>query len=90
MADERQDAIPPWRETPLDHWTADIDPVIMAGDEWVQGHADPGAERIAEQPGGTVIGAPFMHPTLDTQRGLYEDAWMATDGEMTSEAEDDA
>lgn len=70
---------PPWRETPLDHWSKDIDPVMMSGDEWVVGHRDPGAQRIAEEQGGTVMGERFMHPMHDTNYGLEEDAMMASD-----------
>lgn len=71
--------VPVWCETPLDHWSKDIDPVLMAGDEWVADTRDPGAERIAEQQGGTRVGAPFMHPTHDTNYGLDHDADMKRD-----------
>lgn len=82
MGKRPNEEIPPWRETPLDHWTTDIDPAIMAGDEWAINNAasDPGSERIAERQGGTDLGAPFMHPTLDTNYGLQRD-------EFTSEGE---
>lgn len=71
------DEIPPWRNTPLEHWSTDIDPAIMAGDEWVDNsaRADPGSERIAEKQGGTVMSAPFMHPTHDTNYGLEDDVF---------------
>lgn len=77
MADDTREKLPPWRETPLDHWSTDIDPVIMAGDEWTsdEPQSDPGAERIAEEGGGTAVGAPFMHPTHDTNYGLQDDAF---------------
>jgi len=69
--------VPPWRDTPLDHWSAEIDPAIMSGDEWVTDSAsgDPGAERIEEGQGGTVMSAPFMHPTHDTNYGLERDVF---------------
>lgn len=68
---------PRWQETPLDHWSKDIDPVIMSGDEWVEEARDPGAQRLAERQAGTVVGERFMHPTHDTNYGLEEDAWLA-------------
>jgi len=75
--------VPPWRETPLDHWSTDIDPVLMAGDEWVDNNSDPGTERILEQQGGTTLGAPFMHPTHDV-------TYMLDDDVFTSEAESES
>jgi hypothetical protein len=82
MGNRPREDIPPWRETPLDHWSTDIDPAIMAGDEWAvnRSASDPGSERIAEQQGGTVMKAPFMHPMYDTTYGLEHD-------EFTSEGE---
>ena len=70
---------PLWRETPLDHWSSSIDPVIMSGDEWVQGDQDPGATRLAQQHPGTTMRERFMHPTHDTGYGVDDDASMATD-----------
>lgn len=69
--------VPPWRSTPLEHWSTDIDPVIMSGDEWVENSAskDPGSERIQEQHGGTGMAAPFMHPMHDTNFGLENDVF---------------
>ncbi|MCF8564969.1 DUF3905 domain-containing protein [Alicyclobacillus tolerans] len=69
--------IPPWRETPLDHWSTDIDPTIMAGDEWVDNSADsdPGSRRIAQEQGGTRVYERFMHPTIDTNYGLDDDVF---------------
>lgn len=69
--------LPPWRETPLDHWSREIDPAIMAGDEWASDdpRTDPGAQRIREGRGGTQLGEPFMHPQHDTTYGLEEDTF---------------
>ncbi|PWI57919.1 DUF3905 domain-containing protein [Sulfoacidibacillus thermotolerans] len=61
----------PWRETPLDHWSAEIDPSIMASDIWVD-KGDPGAEKaVTEQ---SLAGAQtnmtvdrFMHPQYDVE-----------------------
>ncbi|MCL6446426.1 MAG: DUF3905 domain-containing protein [Alicyclobacillus sp.] len=69
--------LPPWRETPLDHWSTDIDPAIMAGDEWVDEKTDPGTERWREMQGGTMHGDRFMHPTHDTTFGLEDDAFLS-------------
>jgi len=75
MAERPVNEIPPWRETPLDHWSEDIDPALMAGDEWAAGKRDPGTVRIREQQAGTKMGAPFMHPTHDTGYDLDDDVW---------------
>ncbi|MCY0870348.1 MAG: DUF3905 domain-containing protein [Firmicutes bacterium] len=59
----------PWRKTPLDRWSADVDPAIMASDRWVA-PGDIGA-RKAELPDGeeditkrAMLGR-FMHPQHD-------------------------
>lgn len=67
----------PWRQTPLDHWSKDIDPAIMSGDEWVDNDHDPGSERyetrkIATGDYGPNLGL-FMHPTLDVTYGTELD-----------------
>lgn len=62
---EEGEKIPKWRETPLDHWSKDVDPVIMSGDEWTDNESDPG-ERVFEEKLGERPPAPFMHPTHDT------------------------
>lgn len=63
----------PWRNTPLDHWSTEIDPFIMSGDQWVDNDHDPGMERYESQKilNGEVspIMAPFMHPTHDVSMG---------------------
>lgn len=63
----------PWREMPLDHWSRDIDPSIMSGDQWVDNEHDPGTERRESQQllSGDVSSplAPFMHPTHDVTYG---------------------
>jgi hypothetical protein len=77
-----REGLPPWRETPLDHWSTDVDPVLMAGDEWAMDdpEADPGARRLDEGRAGTLTGgARFMHPTHDTNWGLEDDNF-STDG----------
>lgn len=64
----------PWRATPLDNWSRDIDPAIMSGDQWVDNQNDPGTVRRENQRllSGDVPSplAPFMHPTHDVTYGL--------------------
>lgn len=62
----------PWRDTPLDHWSTDIDPAIMVGDEWVQ-EGDPGVSQAAtkdtvEDPSLLAQRGRFMHPQHDVTR----------------------
>lgn len=63
----------PWRETPLDHWSRDIDPAIMSGDQWVDNENDPGTERRENQEllsgEKATPPAPFMHPVHDVTYG---------------------
>lgn len=77
---------PVWRETPLDHWSKDIDPAMMAGDEWasMSPEQDPGAERFKEHQAGTRQGEQFMHPQHDTTYGLEDDVFADV---FTSEGE---
>jgi hypothetical protein len=70
---EKTEKDAPWRETPLDHWSLDVDPYVMSGDQWVDNLRDPGAEteeslrlrdprRIREM---NLRGERFMHPVHD-------------------------
>lgn len=68
----------PWRDTPLDHWSTDIDPAIMSGDEWV-GPGDPGVAKAAKFEHGDAIDLTkqammghFQHPQHDSSYGLDE------------------
>lgn len=81
--EEIDEYAPVWRETPLDHWSKEIDPVIMAGDEWVEPiqseqdareiPADPGAKWWDGYQESREPGAPFLHPTHDvTYRGTND------------------
>ncbi len=61
----------PWRDTPLDHWSADIDPSIMASDVWVE-KGDPGVEKALtkEMIAGLQTNMSvdrFMHPQHDVE-----------------------
>lgn len=79
---KQNEHVPPWSDTPLDHWSANVDPAIMAGDEWVDNSADPGAEKLKqalqERPP-----APFMHPTHDTNYGIDDDRFLSEETEST-------
>ncbi|MFD2169438.1 DUF3905 domain-containing protein [Tumebacillus lipolyticus] len=59
----------PWRNTPLDNWSRDVDPFIMAGDQYVDNDHDLGTTRRenVEIMNGEInpVMAPFMHPTHD-------------------------
>lgn len=67
----------PWRNTPLDYWNRDIDPAIMAGNQWVDNEDDPGTQRRENQQllSGNVPSplALFMHPTHDVTYGNEEE-----------------
>lgn len=59
----------PWRNTPLDNWSKDVDPFVMSGDRWVDNDHDLGTTRrenieLMEGTASPVM-APFMHPTQD-------------------------
>ncbi|WP_084213443.1 DUF3905 domain-containing protein [Thermicanus aegyptius] len=55
--------------SPLHHWSTEMDPAIMAGDEWVHPTRDIGWRTAANQElreqGLPPQGVPFMHPTHD-------------------------
>ncbi|TCP53721.1 uncharacterized protein DUF3905 [Tumebacillus sp. BK434] len=59
----------PWRNTPLDNWSRDVDPAVMSGDKYVDNDHDLGSTRREnlELKNGTAspVMAPFMHPTHD-------------------------
>lgn len=66
----------PWRNTPLDNWSRDVDPFVMSGDKYVDDN-DLGTTRREnlELMNGTFspVAAPFMHPTHDTSMRNNED-----------------
>jgi hypothetical protein len=55
--------------SPLNNWSTEIDPAIMAGDEWVHPVNDIGWNTRENQEllrtGKIPQGVPFMHPTQD-------------------------
>ncbi len=61
------------KNSPLNNWSVETDPAIMAGDEWVHPTNDIGwntAENIElVESKKTPNGAPFMHPTIDVSKG---------------------
>ncbi|WP_082129709.1 DUF3905 domain-containing protein [Aneurinibacillus tyrosinisolvens] len=56
-------------QSPLNNWSKDVDPAIMAGDQWVHPTNDIGwnTEENQDLMEGRVLpkGSPFMHPTKD-------------------------
>jgi hypothetical protein len=57
--------------SPLENWTEDTDPAIMAGDEWVHPTNDIGWNSTENRELLEKIGKPhpFMHPTKDVSQG---------------------
>jgi hypothetical protein len=56
-------------QSPLNQWSKDTDPAIMAGDQWVHPYNDIGfntkENRDYFEKGIVPKGSPFMHPTID-------------------------
>jgi len=60
------------KTTPLDHWSRDVDPAIMAGDEWVDKKEDFGNETTENKELEKEIfvqSGTFMHPVHDVSYG---------------------
>ncbi|WHY87866.1 DUF3905 domain-containing protein [Neobacillus novalis] len=59
--------------SPLENWTEDTDPEIMAGDEWVHPTNDIGwnttENRELLESKRKPQASPFMHPTKDAGKG---------------------
>jgi hypothetical protein len=59
-------------ESPLNQWSTEVDPSVMAGDRWVHPTNDIGwnttenKELLEDIP---PKGVPFMHPTMDVSHG---------------------
>ncbi|MFC4320563.1 DUF3905 domain-containing protein [Litchfieldia salsa] len=59
-------------ESPINNWSEDVDPSIMAGDDWVHPTNDIGwntsenRELLEQQK--APQGVPFMHPTKDVSK----------------------
>jgi len=59
-------------ESPLNQWSTESDPAVMAGDRWVHPTNDIGWNTAENQEILEDIppkGAPFMHPTIDVSYG---------------------
>jgi hypothetical protein len=58
------------KESPLENWSKDTDPAIMAGDEWVHPTNDIGwntsENRELLESNKAPQASPFMHPTIDS------------------------
>ncbi|ADU30773.1 DUF3905 domain-containing protein [Evansella cellulosilytica] len=56
-------------ETPLDHWSINIDPAIMSGDHWVEEEEAPISDsdsskiKLSTRMGKHFQTEQFMHPT---------------------------
>ena len=60
------------KDTPLDHWSKETDPAIMAGDEWVDPEEDFGNKSIENKDlrkGIRTQSGTFMHPVHDVSYG---------------------
>ncbi|WP_199622306.1 DUF3905 domain-containing protein [Paenibacillus alkalitolerans] len=69
-------------QSPLNQWTEDTDPTVMAGDEWVHPYKDIGfrteENRDYFERGISPKAGVFMHPFNDV---AYEDSLENADGE---------
>lgn len=60
-------------QSPLENWSADTDPAVMAGDEWIHPTNDIGwntaenRELLEQKKQPQAF--PFMHPTKDVSHG---------------------
>jgi hypothetical protein len=59
--------------SPLNQWSEDVDPAVMAGEQWVHPTNDIGwntaENRDLVEKNIPSKGVPFMHPTKDVSRG---------------------
>ncbi|RSK26707.1 DUF3905 domain-containing protein [Bacillus sp. HMF5848] len=60
------------KNSPLNNWSKDVDPAVMAGDQWVHPTNDIGwntsENRDLLQKKKQPKGVPFMHPTFDVSK----------------------
>lgn len=67
------DSIYASENSPLENWSKDVDPAIMAGDEWVHPTNDIGwntaENRDLLEKKKRPQASPFMHPEHDVSRG---------------------
>jgi hypothetical protein len=59
--------------SPLNNWSTEVDPAIMAGDQWVHPTNDIGCSSSENvdliEEGIPPMGVPFTHPTHDVSYG---------------------
>lgn len=59
--------------SPLENWSKETDPAVMAGEEWVHPTNDIGwnltANRELVEKNKLPQGSPFLHPTKDVSHG---------------------
>lgn len=58
--------------SPLNNWSTDVDPAVMAGEQWVHPTNDIGCNSAENEDileGINPTGVPFMHPTKDVSYG---------------------
>lgn len=60
------------KQSPLENWSKDTDPAVMAGSEWVHPTNDigwnTGANKELLEKQKLKQTAPFMHPTIDVSK----------------------
>ena len=59
-------------DSPLNQWSTETDPSVMAGDQWVHPTNDIGWNSNENQElleDNRIKGARFMHPTFDVSKG---------------------
>lgn len=79
-------------ESPLNQWSKDTDPSIMAGDQWVHPFKDVGfhtsENRDYFERGITPQSGIFMHPDKDAAYGAYQSGTAEDDAENPVSASD--
>ncbi|MCY0875929.1 MAG: DUF3905 domain-containing protein [Firmicutes bacterium] len=60
----------PWRDTILEHWSTDVDPSVLSGDQYTEA-GDPGEKRAEQEMDADsftemAMQGRFQHPQHDT------------------------
>ncbi|MFH5187182.1 DUF3905 domain-containing protein [Paenibacillus sp. TAB 01] len=75
-------------QSPLENWSKDVDPVVMAGDEWVHPYKDIGFHTSENldlfEKGIAPQGGMFTHPDKDAAYPAYNAPNEATKKKMKS------
>lgn len=78
--------------SPLNQWSTDTDPAVMAGDEWIHPFKDVGfhtqENRDYFEKGIPPQGGIFMHPFKDSSYKAYNGAVIEEDSEKTDHSGD--